>query len=287
MTTMNLEDAIDDAHHAIRTAIGSRQPQVAIVLGSGLGRLAERVTDAVRIPYHDLPGFHVPNVPGHKGELVAGTLGGTPVLLQSGRFHMYEGHSAQEAALPVRVFAALGIGTLMVTNAAGGVNRTFPAGTLMLIRDHLNLTGRSPLEGPVRKGETRFPDMSVAYDAELRALAHRMAAANGIALEEGVYAGLLGPTYETPAEVQMLATLGADAVGMSTVVEVIAARANDMRCMGISLVTNAAAGIAPTLLDHAEVMAMAEAAGGRLAALIEGCLGRMDSQGPGGIDGGA
>ena len=275
MTIANLEDAIDDAHHAIKSAIGARQPQVAIVLGSGLGRLAERVSDAVRIPYRELAGFHVPNVPGHKGELVAGMLGGTAVLLQSGRFHMYEGHSAQEAALPVRVFAALGIGTLVVTNAAGGINRSYPAGTLMLIRDHLNLTGRTPLEGPVRKHETRFPDMSAAYDAELRALAHSVAKEQGIALEEGVYAGLLGPTYETPAEVQMLGVLGADAVGMSTVTEVIAARANGMRCLGISLVTNPAAGISPTPLSHAEVMEMAERAGGRLGDLITGVVARI------------
>jgi purine-nucleoside phosphorylase len=281
VTSPNLEDAIDDARHAIQAAIGPLQPRVAIILGSGLGRLTEHVSDAVRIPYRELPGFHEPSVPGHKGELVAGNLGGTAVLLQSGRFHMYEGHSAQEAALPVRVFAALGIDTLIVTNAAGGINRAFVPGTLMLIRDHLNLTGRNPLEGPVRDGELRFPDMSVAYDAALRELARQVATEQGMPLEEGVYAGLLGPTYETPAEVRMLATLGADAVGMSTVVEVIAARANGMRCLGMSLVTNPAAGISPTPLDHAEVMAMAEQAGGGLAALIEGCLGRMPDGGAG------
>jgi purine-nucleoside phosphorylase len=274
VTSPNLEDAIDDARHAIQAAIGPLQPRVAIILGSGLGRLTEHVSDAVRLPYRDLPGFHEPSVPGHKGELVAGNLGGTAVLLQSGRFHMYEGHSAQEAALPVRVFAALGIDTLIVTNAAGGINRAFAPGTLMLIRDHLNLTGRNPLEGPVRAGETRFPDMSTAYDAELQAIARRVAEAQGVALEEGVYAGLLGPTYETPAEIRMLATLGADAVGMSTVVEVIAARANGMRCLGISLVTNPAAGISPTPLEHAEVMAMAERAGGRLAELVVGIIAR-------------
>jgi purine-nucleoside phosphorylase len=187
---------------------------------------------------------------------------------------MYEGHTAQEAALPVRVFAALGVDTLIVTNAAGGINRNFAPGTLMLIGDHLNLTGRNPLEGPVRAGETRFPDMSVAYDAELRTLARGVAAEVGVSLEEGVYAGLLGPTYETPAEIRMLSTLGADAVGMSTVVEVIAARANGMRCLGISLVTNPAAGISPTPLEHAEVMAMAERAGGRLAELVAEIIAR-------------
>lgn len=265
--------AIDHAADAVRAAIGARHPHVAVVLGSGLGHLAERVTDPVRIAYRDIPGFHEPRVAGHRGELVVGTLGGTAVVLQSGRFHMYEGHDAFEAALPVRVFARLGVTTLVVTNAAGGINRAFAPGTLMLIADHLNLTARSPLDGPVLDGETRFPDMSVAYDAELRAVARRVASDRGIMLAEGVYAGLLGPTYETPAEIRMLALLGADAVGMSTVMEVIAARARGMRCLGVSLVTNPAAGISPTPLDHAEVMATAAAAGGRLGDLVEGVVG--------------
>ena len=260
------------ATEAVRATLGAREPQLAIVLGSGLGALAERVEDAVRVGYDQIPGFHVPKVEGHKGELVAGTLAGVPVLLQSGRFHMYEGHTAAEAALPVRVFATLGARSLIVTNAAGGVNREFTPGTLMLIRDHLNLTGRNPLEGTVLQGEVRFPDMTVAYDAGLRALARRVAAEQGIAIAEGVYAGLLGPNYETPAEITMLATLGADAVGMSTVIEVIAARARGMRCLGISLVTNPAAGISPVPLDHAEVMAAAQEAGGRLGALVEGIV---------------
>lgn len=263
------------AAEAVRDAIGGLAPRVAVVLGSGLGGLAERVERPVRLRYDQIPGFHVPTVEGHTGELVAGTLAGVPVLLQSGRFHMYEGHSAAEAALPVRVFATLGAEVLVVTNAAGGVNRAFGPGTLMLIRDHLNLTGRNPLEGPVLQGELRFPDLSVAYDAELRAAAHRVAAAQGVAIAEGVYAGLLGPSYETPAEIRMLATLGADAVGMSTVAEVIAARARGMRCLGISLITNPAAGISPTPLDHAEVMAAAQEAGGRLGALVEGIVAEL------------
>jgi purine-nucleoside phosphorylase len=267
--------AVLDAVAVIRERLGDRHPRVAIVLGSGLGRLAERLTQAVRIGYADLPGFHLPRVEGHKGELVAGTLGGREVLLQSGRFHMYEGHSASEAALPVRVFAALAIETLIVTNAAGGVNRDFSPGTLMLIRDHLNLTGRNPLDGPVLGDEVRFPDMTVAYDADLRALAQRVAREREIPLADGVYAGLLGPNYETPAEIRMLATLGADAVGMSTVMEVIAARANRMRCLGISLITNPGAGISPTPLDHAEVMMAADAAGGRLGDLVEGVVAGM------------
>ncbi len=269
-------DVIAHAADTVRAALAGRRPTVAIVLGSGLGRLADRVTDAVRVSYADLPGFHVPTVEGHKGELVCGTLGGTTVLMQSGRFHMYEGHSAADAVLPIRVFATLGIATLVVTNAAGGIRRTFGAGTLMLLSDHLNLTGRNPLEGEVLPGETRFPDMTVAYDAGLRQRAKRVAAGQGITLEEGVYAGLLGPTYETPAEVRMLERLGADAVGMSTVAEVIAARARGMRCLGISLVTNPAAGTAAGTLDHADVMAVAAAAGEQLAGVVEGVVQREE-----------
>lgn len=265
--------AVAIAAETVRGAIGSLQPRVAIVLGSGLGGLAQRVDRPVRVGYETIPGFHVPRVEGHAGELVAGMLAGVPVLLQSGRFHMYEGHSAAEAALPVRVFATLGIRSVIVTNAAGGLKPEFASGTLMLIRDHLNLTGRNPLEGAVLQGEVRFPDMTVAYDAGLRAVARRVATEQGVALAEGVYAGLLGPNYETPAEIRMLATLGADAVGMSTVAEVIAARARGMRCLGISLITNPAAGIAAAPLDHAEVMAAAQEAGGRLGALVEGVIG--------------
>lgn len=257
---------------AIRDRLDGRQPEVAIVLGSGLGGLADRIAGSVRIPYGAIPGFHVPTVVGHKGELVVGGLGGRTVLAQSGRFHMYEGHGAQVAALPVRTFAELGIPTLIVTNAAGGVNRSFGAGTLMLISDHLNLTGRTPLEGPMQEGEERFPDMSVAYDAGLRALARQVADREGIALAEGVYAALLGPSYETPAEVRMLEKLGADAVGMSTVVEVIAARARGMRCLGISTVTNPAAGVSSEVLSHADVMAVAGRVGAQVAAIVSGVV---------------
>ena len=257
---------------AIRDRLDGRQPEVAIVLGSGLGALADRITDAVRVPYGAIPGFHVPTVVGHKGELVIGTLGGRTVLGQSGRFHMYEGYSAQVAALPVRTFSELGIPTLIVTNAAGGVNRSFGPGTLMLITDHLNLSGRTPLEGPVQEGEERFPDMTVAYDAGLRALARQVADREGIALAEGVYAALLGPSYETSAEVRMLERLGADAVGMSTAVEVIAARARGMRCLGISTVTNAAAGVTSEVLSHAEVMEVAGRVGDQVGTIIEGVV---------------
>ena len=250
----------------------ARSPSIAIVLGSGLGALADRIADPVRIPYGQIPGFHVPTVPGHHGELVGGTLGGQLVICQSGRFHMYEGHTAAESALPVRVFAALGVKTLIVTNAAGGVNRAFGPGTIMLISDHLNLTGRSPLDGPARPGEARFPDLTVAYDAELRRIARRVAAGGKLALAEGVYAGLLGPSYETPAEVTMLERLGADAVGMSTVMEVIVARALGIRCLGLSTVTNAAAGIGGANLSHAEVMEVAGKTGVAVGWLVEGIV---------------
>jgi purine-nucleoside phosphorylase len=257
---------------AVEARLAGRNPAVAIVLGSGLGQLAEQIADPLRIPYDAIPGFHVPTVVGHKGELVAGMLGGRPVVAQSGRFHMYEGYSADEAALPVRVFAALGVRTLIVTNAAGGIRRTFGPGTVMLIRDHLNLTARSPLIGHQLPGEERFPDMSAAYDPELGATARQVATQQGLPLEEGVYAGLLGPTYETPAEVRMLERLGADAVGMSTVIEVIAARARGLRCLGFSTVTNAAAGLSAAPLSHTDVTAVAGQVGERLGRIVAGVI---------------
>src|SRR6266511_2752848 len=243
------------ATEAVAARLGSLRPRVAIVLGSGLGPLADDVQSAIRIPQSAIPGFPEPGVAGHKGELVAGTLEGVPVIAQAGRFHLYEGHPAALAALPVRVFAGLGIDTLIVTNAAGGVRRTFRAGGLMLIADHINLMWRNPLTGPPEPGEERFPLMHAPYDAQLRAHARAVAVEAGIPLEEGVYAGLLGPSYETPAEVRMLERLGADAVGMSTVPEVLAARARGIRCLGFSSITNAAAGLGEPLA-HEDVLAV-------------------------------
>lgn len=258
---------------AIRERLGTAAvPEVAIVLGSGLGHLTERIEEAQRIPYSAIPGFHAPTVAGHQGELVHGRLAGRWVIGQSGRFHMYEGHSAPVAALPVRAFAELGVTTLIVTNAAGAVNRDYRPGTIMLLSDHLNLSGRTPLEGPVLEGEERFPDMTEPYDAGLRALAHGVAERAGIALVDGVYAALLGPSYETPAEVRMLERLGADAVGMSTAVEVIAARARGMRCLGFSTITNAATGTTAATVSHAEVMAVAAETGGRVGTIIAGVV---------------
>jgi len=269
-----MADVIDAAVSAVRARLGNRRVEVAIVLGSGLGELAERLADPVRIPYAEIPGFHVPTVAGHRGELVCGTLGGRPVIAQSGRFHLYEGHAAAVTALPARVFHRLGATIFIATNAAGGIRPSFRPGSLMLITDHLNLTGSNPLAGPALADEPRFPDMSAAYDPGLRALVLEVAKGQGLALEQGVYAALLGPSYETPAEVRMLAALGADAVGMSTVPEVIVAHARGMRCLGVSTITNAAAGVSGAALSHAEVMETAAQVGRRLGDLIEGVVAR-------------
>ena len=267
----NLPD-VAAAAAAVKSAIKPRQPRVAIVLGSGLGFLGDQLQDAVRVPYARIPGFPQPGVVGHAGELIAGTLDGVPTLAQSGRFHLYEGHPPQVAALPVRVFHALGVRTLLLTNAAGGIRRTFQPGTLMLIADHMNMMGLNPLSGPVAEGDERFPDMSDPYDTELRAIARRVAAEEKIPLQEGVYAGLLGPSYETKAEIEMLKRIGADAVGMSTVPEVIAARARGLKCLGISTITNLAAGLGGAKLDHKEVLETAERVKGDLARLVKGIV---------------
>jgi purine-nucleoside phosphorylase len=265
---------VEAAARSIADRIGA-VPDTAIVLGSGLGQLAARLEGARRIPYAEIAGFPRTTVVGHQGELVAGTLGGKPLLVQSGRFHLYEGHAAETVALPVRAMAALGIRTLILTNAAGGIRRTFSRGALMLIADHMNLTFRNPLIGPVLPGEERFPDMSEPYDGALRALAREVARERKIALEEGIYMQLLGPSYETPTEVRMAERLGADAVGMSTAVEVVAARARGMRCLAFSTITNAAAGITGERLSHAEVMEVAARVAGDLERLVEGIVGGL------------
>ncbi|HEX2719294.1 MAG TPA: purine-nucleoside phosphorylase [Gemmatimonadaceae bacterium] len=255
-----------------------RAPVAAIVLGSGLGGLAERIDDAQRVSYSEVPGFPPSTVEGHAGVLIAGKLGGRPVVAMAGRFHLYEGHPARVAGFPVRVLHALGAEVLVVSNAAGGVNRTFQAGDLMVIADHANLMGVNPLEGPVEVGDVRFPDMSEPYDAGLRVLLHESAAARGVALREGVYAGLLGPAYETPSEVRMLERLGADAVGMSTVPEVIVARAIGMRVAGVSCITNLAAGISPEPLSHEEVLATTRRVARVFEGLIEEFVGRLPTK---------
>ncbi|PYO98803.1 MAG: purine-nucleoside phosphorylase [Gemmatimonadetes bacterium] len=263
------------AAEAVAKRLGKLKPQVAIVLGSGLAGVADAVRDPVRIPYREIPGFPEPGAPGHKGELVGGTLESTPVLVQSGRFHLYEGQAPALAALPTRLFATLGVKTIVVTNAAGGIRRSFRPPTLMLIADHINLMFRNPLVGPVEEGEERFPDMSDPYDPALRALARQVARDERIPLEEGVYAALLGPSFESPAEIRMLERIGADAVGMSTVPEVIAARARGLRCLGFSSITNVASGLSAQKLSHLEVLEAGKQVAGQLEQLIRGVLKRL------------
>jgi purine-nucleoside phosphorylase len=254
----------------IRARVGAAwsDPVAGIVLGSGLGGLADRLEQAVRIPFSEVPGFPTATVAGHAGQLLYGLLAGRPVVMLAGRFHMYEGHDAPLAAFPVRVLHALGATTYIASNAAGGVRRTFVPGDLMLIADHINLMFRNPLIGPTESGDERFPDMSDPYDLALRALMREAAAAVNVPLQDGVYCGLLGPTYETPAEVRMLERLGADAVGMSTVPEVIMARAIGMRAVAVSCITNKAAGLSVEKLNHQEVMDAGKAVAGRFEALI-------------------
>jgi purine-nucleoside phosphorylase len=265
---------VREATQAVQKRLGTLKPRVAIVLGSGLGFLADEVVSPIPIPYSLIPGFPEPSVAGHKGELVAGTLERVPVIVQAGRFHLYEGHPAEVAALPTRVFAELGVEILIVTNAAGGVRRTFPGGTLMLIADHINLMGRNPLIGQLLPGEQRFPIMHEPYDGELRALARSVARDAGIRLEEGVYAALLGPSYETPTEVRMLERLGADAVGMSTVPEVLVARSRGLKCLGFSSITNPGAGLSAQPLSHEEVLEASKEIARGLSVVVKGVLRR-------------
>ncbi|MEK3869452.1 MULTISPECIES: purine-nucleoside phosphorylase [unclassified Paenibacillus] len=254
MTTTLTIGMIRDAADYIRSR-AAHTPKVGLILGSGLGVLADRIEQPVTIAYKDIPYFPQSTVEGHAGELLIGTVQGTAVVLMKGRFHMYEGYGPELTAFPVRVMKELGVSTLLVTNAAGGVNTSYSPGDLMLISDHINLTGKNPLIGP-NDGELgpRFPDMSQAYSRRLRETARQVAGEKGVPLQEGVYAGLLGPSYETPAEIRMLHTLGADAVGMSTVSEVIVARHAGLEVLGISCISNMAAGILDQPLSHAEVM---------------------------------
>lgn len=235
------------------------KPKVGLILGSGLGMLAEQIEAPVRIKYADIPGFPISTVEGHAGQLVSGTLKGVPVIAMQGRFHYYEGYELDIVTFPVRVMGALGIETLLVTNAAGGVNTDFTPGDLMLITDHINHTGQNPLIGPNddRQG-VRFPDMSTAYDRSLQEIARKVASDLGIDLKEGVYVWNTGPTYETPAEIRMLQAVGGDAVGMSTVPEVIVARHIGLNVLGISCISNMAAGILDQPLNHEEVIETTE-----------------------------
>ena len=247
-----VETRIDEAAAGLSGRIGIR-PVIGLILGSGLGEVASAVERPTAVPYTEIPGFPPSGVAGHAGRLIAGDFAGVAAVVMQGRFHLYEGHSADVVALPVRLLIRLGIRVLVVTNAAGGINRRFHAGDLMLIDDHINLMGANPLTGPVVADEQRFPDMSSPYDPDLMDVFERVALERGIRLRRGVYCALLGPSYETPAEIRMLDRFGADAVGMSTVPEVIVARAHGIRVVGLSIVTNAAAAATGTV-SHEEVL---------------------------------
>jgi purine-nucleoside phosphorylase len=244
-------------------------PEVGIVLGSGLGGLADELRDPVAIPFSELPGWPAATAPGHVGRLLLGDLSGRPVAMLQGRFHLYEGNAPGLVVQPVLLFGRLGAKVIALTNAAGGLDPSFGAGTLMVIRDHMNLTGRNPLLGPNADAiGARFPDMTDAWSARLRGRLHAAGAAEGVQLAEGVYIGLVGPSYETPAEVRLYAGLGGHAVGMSTVMECIAARWAGLEVCGVSLVTNAGAGYTGEPLTHEEVLAAGAEAGPRLARVI-------------------
>lgn len=247
-------ERVEEAVSELRTRLGNFDPLVGVILGSGLGGLAGRFEEKRAVAASELPHWPASTVEGHEGRIVVGTLAGVPAVGLSGRVHMYEGHAPEEVAMPTRVLARLGIRALVVSNAAGGVRLDLQPGDLMLIADQINLMARNPLFGPVPDGETRWPDMYGAYDPELRRIVREVALENGIRLKEGIYLGLLGPSYETPAEIRAFRSLGADAVGMSTVPEVIAARAFGVRCVGVSCITNLAAGVSPEPLDHEEVL---------------------------------
>lgn len=254
MSALCGKEAAARAADVIRKKTNDAEPEIGIVLGSGLGGLAADIEDAVRIPFGDIPGFPTATVIGHAGAVVSGRLGGKNVVALAGRFHMYEGHSPQLAAFPVRVMHALGARTYFASNAAGGIRRDLQAGDLMIIEDHINLTGVNPLTGHVEDGDERFPDMTAPYDEALRDLLKSCAKKLDLPVKEGIYAWLPGPSFETKAEVRMLATLGADAVGMSTVPEVIVARAIGMRAAGVSCIANAASGIGGTPVLHTDVL---------------------------------
>jgi purine-nucleoside phosphorylase len=252
-------------------------PEVGIVLGSGLGGLADDLGDPVAIPFTELPGWPAATAPGHVGRLLVGRLAGRPVVMLQGRFHLYEGNDPGLVVQPVLLFRAMGARVVVLTNAAGGLDPSFGPGTLMVMRDHINLTGRSPLIGPNADAlGPRFPDMTDAWSPRLRAGLHAAGAAEGVELQEGVYVGLTGPTYETPAEVRMLAGLGGDAVGMSTVLECIAARWVGLEVCGVSLVTNAGAGYTGAPLTHDEVLEAGASAGPRLARVIRRFIQDLD-----------
>lgn len=264
------DDVVERAATALDARLGGRPVDVLVTLGSGLSPVADALTDAVEVSLSALPGMAAPTVPGHTSVLRVGELAGRTVLAQVGRLHLYEGHAGADVTRMVDVAARLGAHTFVVTNAAGGLDPDFVPGDVMAISDHLNLTGTSPHVGVVRDGGPVFQDMADAYDPQLRSLAARIADAQGFTLREGVYAGLVGPAFETPAEVRMLRTLGASAVGMSTVLEVIAARSLGLRVAGLSTITNVhGEGVATS---HEEVLEVGRTVSARVATLVLGLL---------------
>lgn len=264
--------AVESAR-VVRSRLGVEAPVAAIVLGSGLGDVVGRLGDARSVEYAEIPGFAATAIEGHAGKVLRGRLGGREVVTLAGRFHIYEGHPAAAAAFPMRVMHALGIRVVFASNAAGALNPSLRPGDLVLIDDHINLTWRNPLTGPLEPGDLRFPDMSSPYSARLRALA--IQAAGSAELKRGVYAGLMGPAYETPAEVRMLAQAGADVTGMSTVTEAIVAAALGIEFVAVSLVTNAAAGLSDEPVRHDDVVAAGKLASGRFADLLEAFVARL------------
>ena len=266
----------DQAAGFILTATKLR-PRIALVLGSGLGGFADELENPTRVPYATIPSFPCSTAVGHAGQLVIGTVSGIPVAAMQGRVHLYEGYSAQEVAFPVRVFARMGVKALVLTNAAGGINPQYGRGALVVIRDHINLQGQNPLAGANddRFGP-RFPDMTDAYNEQFRQFVLAEKPALGGDLYEGIYAAMLGPSYETPAEIRFLRAIGADLVGMSTVPEVIAARHMGIEVLAISCVTNMAAGLSGEKISHDEVLATGERVGGKFLALLRAVLPKID-----------
>jgi purine-nucleoside phosphorylase len=249
------------------------RPEIGLILGSGLGSFAEELSEAARVPYTVIPHFPHSTAIGHAGQMVLGYVKNAPVAAMQGRVHLYEGYSAQQVAFPIRVFKCMGVSALVITNAAGGINLEYKQGALILIRDHINLQGQNPLVGPNddRFGE-RFPDMTHGYSKLLRDIAHQAAATLGRSLSEGIYAAMLGPSYETPAEIHYLRTIGADLVGMSTVPEVIAASHMGLKVLAISCVTNMAAGILDKPLSYIEVFETTERVRGEIVALLRAVI---------------
>src|SRR6184192_83529 len=254
------------------------RPKIGLVLGSGLGAFADELSDAARIPYEQIPSFPRSTAIGHAGQMVIGKADGIPLAAMQGRVHLYEGYSPQQVAFPMRVFGRMGVRAVILTNAAGGINLEYKQGALVLISDHINLQGQNPLVGPNddRFG-VRFPDMTQAYSKPLREIARGAAQRMGNNLAEGVYAALLGPSYETPAEIRYLRTIGADIVGMSTVPEVIVANHMGMRVLGISCVTNMAAGILPQRINHEEVLETGRMVRDTLVSLLKAVLPRLEA----------